>query len=244
MSSINHIRGNIFNSTMQTIVNTVNIAGFMGAGIALEYKRRFPEMYDEYNDLCTSGNLKIGDLHLWKNNSQWILNFPTKIHYSNPSKLDYIHKGLSRFKSEYRELGITSIAFPQLGTQLGGLDWENSVKPLMDKYLEDIDIKVEIYEYDPNADDNFYLKIRNILKNFSEKDFKEQLNIGKKTASNILESLDIEIQSMKDFEFVKGVGEESLKNIYGLYRLNTDDFEMESFQQTKLSFDNESPKSD
>ena len=70
------------------------------------------------------------------------------------------------------------------------------------------------------------------------------MNIGKKTASNILESLDIEIQSMKDFEFVKGVGEESLKNIYGLYRLNTDDFEMESFQQTKLSFDNESPKSD
>ena len=52
-----------------------------------------------------------------------------------------------------------------------------------------------------------------------------KLNIGKKTASNILESLDIEIQSMKDFEFVKGVGEESLKNIYGLYRLNTDDFD-------------------
>lgn len=244
MSSINYIRGNIFNSSMQTIVNTVNIVGFMGAGIALEYKRRFPEMFNEYHDLCTSGNLKIGDLHLWKNSSQWILNFPTKIHYSNPSKLDFINKGLSKFISEYKKLGITSIAFPQLGSQLGGLDWENAVKPLMYKFLEDIDIQVEIYEYDPNSDDNFFLNIRGILKNFSEEDFKEHLNIGKKTANNILENLDIGIKSMKDFEFVKGVGEESLKNIYGLSKLNIDDFARENFKQTKLKFDNELPRSD
>ena len=66
MNSISLVRGNIFNSSMQTIVNTVNTVGFMGAGIALEYKRRFPEMYEEYNNLCTSGQLKIGKLYLWK----------------------------------------------------------------------------------------------------------------------------------------------------------------------------------
>lgn len=243
MSKIKYIRGNIFNSSMQTIVNTVNIVGFMGAGIALEYKRRFPEMFDEYHELCTSGNLKIGDLHLWNKNTPWILNFPTKIHYSNPSKLDYIYKGLSKFIVEYKNFGITSIAFPQLGTQLGGLDWENAVKPLMFKFLEDIDIQVEIYEYDPISEDNFFLKIRSILKNFSEEDFKEHLNIGKKTADNILENLDIGIKSMKDFEFVKGVGEETLKNIYGLNKLNVDDFTSENFEQTKLSFNDELPKS-
>tara|TARA_B100001287_G_scaffold232890_1_gene204119 strand:- start:181 stop:525 length:345 start_codon:yes stop_codon:yes gene_type:complete len=114
----------------------------------------------------------------------------------------------------------------------------------MYKFLEDIDIQVEIYEYDPNSDDNFFLNIRGILKNFSEEDFKEHLNIGKKTANTILENLDIGIKSMKDFEFVKGVGEESLKNIYGLNKLNIDDFARENFKQTKLKFDNELPKSD
>ena len=97
MSRIKFIRGNIFNSSMGTLVNTVNTVGFMGAGIALEYKRRYPEMYDEYKLKCLNGELKIGKLHVWKKEEQWILNFPTKIHYSNQSKIEYINRGLEEF---------------------------------------------------------------------------------------------------------------------------------------------------
>ena len=223
---------------MQTIVNTVNTVGFMGAGIALEYKRRFPEMFNEYNNLCTSGNLKIGKLHLWKNDNPWILNFPTKIHYSNPSKLDFIYKGLIEFTESYKNLGITSIAFPQLGTQLGGLSWEDSVKPLMHKHLENLDIEIEIYEYDPNADDNLYINIRKILKTFSENDFKKHLQIGSKTYKNIIENLDVGIRSMKDFEFINGVGEEALEKIYSLAKKNPDSFN--TYLQEKFHLDDES----
>ena len=81
MSNINYVKGNIFDSSMMTVVNTVNTVGFMGAGIALEYKRRYPDMFDEYKLNCLNGNLKIGDLHIWKKSSPWVLNFPTKIHY-------------------------------------------------------------------------------------------------------------------------------------------------------------------
>ena len=223
---------------MQTIVNTVNTVGFMGAGIALEYKRRFPEMFNEYNNLCTSGNLKIGKLHLWKDDNPWILNFPTKIHYSNPSKLDFIYKGLIEFTESYKNLGITSIAFPQLGTQLGGLNWEDRVKPLMYKHLENLDIEIEIYEYDPNADDNLYINIRKILKTFSENDFKKHLQIGSKTYKNIIENLDVGIRSMKDFEFINGVGEETLEKIYSLAKKNPDSFN--TYLQEKFHLDDES----
>lgn len=247
MSSISFIRGNIFNSSMQTIVNTVNTVGFMGAGIALEYKRRFPEMYEEYNNLCTSGQLTIGKLYLWKKETPWVLNFPTKIHYSNPSKLEFIERGLKKFKDTYQQKGITSIAFPQLGTQLGGLSWEDDVQPLMNNYLNNLNIKVEIYEFDPEADDKFYLNIRDLMKEFTEKDFKNYLNIGKKTSENILENLDIGIRSMKDFEFVKGVGEEALKNIYNLAKLDLNKSVTDknpNYKQAELKFNDDLSESD
>ena len=229
---------------MGTLVNTVNTVGFMGAGIALEYKRRYPEMYDEYKLKCLNGELKIGKLHVWKKEEQWILNFPTKIHYSNQSKIEYINRGLEEFISTYNELEIKSIAFPQLGTQLGGLSWEDEVRPIMYQYLDETDIDIEIYEFDKSSEDNLFIKIRNILKNFSNEEFKEHLNIGIKTANNILDNLDIGITSMQDFEHVRGIGEDALKNIYKLRHFDLKDLSQENYQQTKLSFDDESPNSD
>ena len=145
MSEIKYIQGNIFDSSMMTIVNTVNTVGFMGAGIAQEYMRRYPEMFEEYNLKCLNQDLKMGELHIWKKSSPWILNFPTKIHYQDPSKISYIETGLRKFSTFYKESGITSIAFPQLGSQLGGLSWLDEVQPLMLIYLKKLDLKVEIY---------------------------------------------------------------------------------------------------
>ena len=89
MGSISHIHGNIFDSKMQTLVNTVNCVGFMGGGIALEYKRRYPNMFKEYKEHCLNGTLKMGELHMWKKEEPWILNFPTKIHFKDPSKKEF-----------------------------------------------------------------------------------------------------------------------------------------------------------
>lgn len=138
-------RASIFEATTQTKVNTVNCVGVMGKGIALDYKKKYPNMFNSYKKICNKKLMNIGLLQLWKeNDSDWILNFPTKYHWKNPSKLEYLEKGLQKFVEIYKDKGITSITFPQLGCQNGGLDWESEVKPLMEKYLNDIDIEVHV----------------------------------------------------------------------------------------------------
>ena len=86
---VNIISGDLFQSDAQTIVNTVNCVGVMGKGIALEYKRRFPDMYYKYRELCIKKLFNVGQLWLYKTDGKWILNFPTKQHWNNPSKIEY-----------------------------------------------------------------------------------------------------------------------------------------------------------
>ena len=126
-SNITIVRGNIFNTKAQTIVNTVNCVGVMGKGIALVFKLRYPFMFDIYKGFCKSKHIGIGKLWLYKGEpgEPWVLNFPTKFHWKYPSKIEYIELGLEKFVASYKEKGITSIAFPMLGTNNGGLSKED-----------------------------------------------------------------------------------------------------------------------
>jgi O-acetyl-ADP-ribose deacetylase (regulator of RNase III) len=131
-----HIEPNktVFEVPVQTIVNPVNCDGFMGKGLALEIKRRFPLAFRKYKDLCKSGAMSIGSLQLVKSEPLWVLNFPTKDHWRGKSKINDIEAGLKEFKATYKRRGITSIAFPPLGCGSGGLNW-NEVGPVMQNYL-------------------------------------------------------------------------------------------------------------
>ena len=151
------IKGNIFNSKAQTIVNTVNCVGVMGKGIALVFKLRYPKMFDLYKEHCKSKLIGIGKLWLYKGeeNAPWVLNFPTKFHWKYPSKIEYLEKGLQKFYSTYKDQGISSVAFPLLGTHNGGLD-KQVVLNLMEVYLSKCEIDIEIYEYVPEAVDDLY----------------------------------------------------------------------------------------
>lgn len=155
--AIEVIKGNIFNTKAQTIVNTVNCVGVMGKGVALVYKLRYPKMFDLYSDYCKSKLIGIGKLWLYKGeeNAPWVLNFPTKYHWKYPSKIEYVEKGLQKFVDTYQEKGITSIAFPMLGTHNGGLDKEE-VLSIMKHYLSQCNIPIEIYDYDPSASDDLF----------------------------------------------------------------------------------------
>lgn len=143
LENIKYTQGDIFKSKMQTIVNTVNCKGVMGAGLAKKFREKYPEMYEDYVKQCKSGELRIGKPTLWKGD-KWILNFPTKEDWRMPSKLEWIEEGLKYFVTQYKKWGITSIAFPALGCDLGGLSWIE-VRYIMEKYLSQIDIPVEIY---------------------------------------------------------------------------------------------------
>lgn len=143
---LNILNSSIFNSPAQTLVNTVNIVGVMGKGIAHGFKMRYPEMFREYKHLCDKHVLKIGTLHCWHSPSRWVLNFPTKTTWKKPSKLEYVEAGLHTFAENYKRMGIQSISFPPLGCGNGQLDW-NEVRPVMEKYLWDLDIQIFIHEW-------------------------------------------------------------------------------------------------
>ena len=141
---IEYIEGDIFDSPAQVIVNTVNTVGVMGKGLALSFKKRYPDMFESYKKVCEKHQLTIGKLMLYQEADHWILLFPTKENWRNPSKLEYVEKGLMKFVSTYAEKHITSIAFPKLGCGNGELDWD-LVRPLMERYLRPLPIDVYIY---------------------------------------------------------------------------------------------------
>jgi O-acetyl-ADP-ribose deacetylase (regulator of RNase III)/uncharacterized protein YwgA len=137
--------GDMFQSKAQTWVNTVNCVGVMGKGVALEFKRRFPDMYEDYVQRCRLGQVKLGLPYLYKRVvPPWILNFPTKEDWRSVSRLDKIEEGLRYLEEHYREWGIESLAVPPLGCGQGQLEWR-VVGPTLYRYLKRLDIPVELY---------------------------------------------------------------------------------------------------
>src|SRR5712691_1147695 len=137
--------GDLFASTAQTLVNTVNTVGIMGKGVALEFKKRFPEMYQDYAERCRRHEVKLGKPYLYKSPTPpWILNFPTKDHWRSVSRLSDIVAGLEYLEKHYREWEITSLAVPALGCNNGQLEWR-VVGPTLYRYLSRLDIPVELY---------------------------------------------------------------------------------------------------
>jgi O-acetyl-ADP-ribose deacetylase (regulator of RNase III) len=122
----------------------------MGKGIAKTFKEIYPEMFERYVKLCEAKQFDIGNLWLYKTEYKWVLNFPTKKHWRNPSDLAFIEKGLQKFVETYAQENITSIAFPQLGCGNGELDWKD-VEPLMVRYLRGLPINVYLYLYDRDS---------------------------------------------------------------------------------------------
>ena len=137
--------GNIFESNASTLVNAVNCVGVMGKGLALEFKKRYPEMFRDYVARCADGMVKPGLPYLYRDLlGISILNFPTKDHWRGPSKLSYVTDGLKWFIHNYEELNITSIAFRALGCGNGGLEW-SLVGPIVYGLLGNLLIDIEIY---------------------------------------------------------------------------------------------------
>ena len=155
MQNVSVRKGNIFSSGCQTMVNTINCVGIMGAGIALECRLRYPQMFEQYAQLCADAQIDIGRLWIYRTPARWVLNFPTKKHWRYPSRVEYLHLGLQKFLDTYQERGITSVAFPLLGAQNGGLRADESLA-LMLQYLGQCSIPVEIYEYDPASPDDVF----------------------------------------------------------------------------------------
>lgn len=137
--------GNLFQSKAQTWVNAVNCVGVMGKGIALEFKKRFPEMFRDYEARCRAGDVCLGQPYLYRQLlGPWILNFPTKGHWREGTRLADVIAGLAWLVQHYKAWGISSLAVPALGCGNGGLDW-SEVGPVLESQLGQLAIPVEIY---------------------------------------------------------------------------------------------------
>lgn len=208
------IKGNIFTSKCQTLVNTVNCFGVMGAGIALECKYRYPLMNEKYVAICNQKKLNIGQLYLYKSDNRWILNFPTKNHWKFPSKPEYLVKGLEKFVSTYIEKGIKSVAFPVLGAQNGGLSQEESLE-IMRKYLCEINIPVEVYLYEPSAADDIFPSLKMAFLNQDIGELKKVIGLTTRQIETILFAIKANnINNMIGLQKLRGVGEKAIEKCY------------------------------
>ncbi len=150
MGIIHKTDGSIFDEKADALVNPVNCVGAMGAGLALQFKKRFAENFDAYAAACEQGRVKTGEMFVFETGSlfpKFIINFPTENHYRDKSRIEYIESGLSALTREIETRAIKSIAIPALGCGLGGLDWKE-VKPLIINAFENIN-GVEVVVFEP-----------------------------------------------------------------------------------------------
>lgn len=133
--------GDLFTEDAEALVNAVNCVGIMGRGIALQFKQGWPDNFRAYAAACERNEVQPGRMFVFETGQQthprYIINFPTKRHWRERSRIDDIDSGLEALVAEIRARGIRSIAMPALGSGLGGLDW-TTVRPRIERALKDL----------------------------------------------------------------------------------------------------------
>jgi O-acetyl-ADP-ribose deacetylase (regulator of RNase III) len=146
-------KGNLLEADAEALVNTVNCVGHMGKGIALQFKKAFPENYDHYKKACDNEQVQPGRMHVFETgsmyNPKFIINFPTKRHWRGKSRIEDIESGLKALVREVKSRKIQSIAVPPLGCGLGGLDWR-IVRQMIENAFQGLS-KVDVLLYAPSG---------------------------------------------------------------------------------------------
>ncbi len=152
---IKYRSGDILSQDSEALVNTVNCVGVMGRGVALQFKNAYPENFKAYEAACKRGEVQPGRMLVFKTNTltnpKYIINFPTKRHWRQNSKIEDIESGLKALVREIKERGIRSIAIPPLGSGLGGLYWPE-VRGRIQAALEEVpNLQAVVFEPIPRS---------------------------------------------------------------------------------------------
>jgi len=147
---IEFIKGNLLEAKAEALVNTVNTVGVMGKGIALQFREAFPKNYKAYQKACKQGRVQIGKMFVYDNGQfiqpRYIINFPTKSHWREKSKLEDVQAGLVDLERVIRQYEIKSIAVPPLGCGSGGLDWRIVRSMIVNALSQFENVRILIYE--------------------------------------------------------------------------------------------------
>jgi len=143
-------KGNLLATDAEALINTVNTVGVMGKGIALQFKKAFPENYEAYKKACDEGRVKSGHMFIVDResltNPHYIINFPTKRHWKGKSKLEDIKNGLVSLVEDVKKAGIKSVAVPPLGCGLGGLSWNHVYSLMKEAFAKAPEVEWLVFE--------------------------------------------------------------------------------------------------
>lgn len=146
MNKVKFVHGNMFNVPADVRINTVNCVGAMGKGIALAFKKMYPDLYRAYRIECQKGNVVPGKMYMWVSpHGEHVVNFPTKDDWRNPSEYEYIEDGLVDLRKQLSSMGHVRVAIPPLGCGNGGLNWDR-VKPMIKEHLSGLDATIYVFE--------------------------------------------------------------------------------------------------
>lgn len=148
---VEFVSGNLFDAEVDALVNTVNTKGVMGKGVALQFKRAFPQNFEAYKAACAADEVKLGLMFVTQTGQlqgpRWIINFPTKGHWKSRSRIADIEAGLQDLRRVLVDCEISSVAIPPLGCGLGGLDW-SVVRPRIAEALADLPLRAAVFAPD------------------------------------------------------------------------------------------------
>lgn len=147
---IEYVKGDFFDYKADIRINTVNCVGVMGAGVALEFKNKYPEMFKSYVDVCKRKEIAPGNPFVWEEYDLFsrciIINLPTKLHWKKPSEYDYIERDLVWLRDFLKNRNNeTVVTLPALGCGHGGLNWD-IVKDKINHYLSDLSAQILVFE--------------------------------------------------------------------------------------------------
>jgi hypothetical protein len=191
----------------------------MGKGVALEFRLRFPDMFEVYRKVCEDSKLRPGQVLPYQKGHPWILNFAVKDDWKHPSRLGWVEACLKRFVANYHPLGITSVAFPWLGAMNGGLPWEK-VHALMLSYLRPLeDIDVEVIEFDPDVPDPLFVRLRQSVQSQDASLFARQVGITQRAAALVYRVVrEQEVPSLVRLCVFPGLGKTTVERLYAYFR--------------------------
>lgn len=201
----------VFDAPADTITNTINTEGVMGAGLALEFRLRFPSMFRDYRERCRRGQVVPGRPYIYSTpGTLRILNFPTKADWRHPSKMAWIREGLEWISENHASRSIETLALPKLGANQGGLPWPE-VEGQISEVLGPEEIEVWICLDRSPAPGGSEAKMMERLSGTTVEELVDQAGIRRDIAKKAVEA---DIARFRELLQVKGVGERSYEKLF------------------------------
>jgi O-acetyl-ADP-ribose deacetylase (regulator of RNase III) len=146
---IERVRGNLLDADVDALVNAVNCVGVMSKGLAAQFKTKFPDVFRDYARACRAGAVQPGQMHVvetGESTPRFVINFPTKRHWREPSRIEDIQLGLRALRDEVNARRIRSVAVPALGCGLGGLAWDEVAPRIERTFAAQRNVHVLLFE--------------------------------------------------------------------------------------------------